>query len=78
MINGEGILNKMTNYVEDCLFVYEEVKGVEKEVNRQTFSENYLHILNLEKEKHKKLVEEKFSKLLSLIKTAHHKANLKI
>lgn len=78
VINSEGILNKMTNYIEECLGVYEQLKLFQKEFNATVHTENYMHILDSEKEKNKNLIDGKFGKLVSLIEIEHRKTLMKL
>ena len=78
VINCDGILNKMTSYIEECLCLYEGLKNSHKEFNSDVHTENYLHILDSEKEKNKNIIDGKFGKLVSLVEKEHRKALMKL
>lgn len=68
----------MTNYVEECLCVYEVLKSLQKEFNLTNHTENFMHILIEERAKHKKAIDDKFSKLYSSVEVAHRKAIMRL
>lgn len=68
----------MTNYIEDCLCVYEDLKILHQNTNKSTLTDSLAVLLETHRKADRISIDDKFNKLKTAIEIEHRRALLKV